>query len=148
MFKTRMTEMKLHENLNRELPYRGPSDRTFGLTFFAFFAIVALLPLIRHKPPRVWALALGAIFLLLAMALPTVLSPLNLIWARVGLHLGRVTNLIVTSLMFYLVFTPSSLMLRYLGKDPLRLKFDRKATSYWIPRVPAGPDPESMRHQF
>lgn len=148
MLKPPMTEMKFHENLDRELPYHGPSDKVFGLTFFALFAIVALLPLIRHKPPRVLALVVGGVFLLLAIALPNVLTPLNFIWTRIGLHMGRVSNLILTSIMFYLLFAPASLILRYLGKDPLRLKFDREATSYWIPRVPTGPDPESVRHQF
>jgi hypothetical protein len=82
------------------------------------------------------------------MAFPRVLKPLNLMWAKIGLLLSRITNPIVTGLMFYLFFVPSSLILRCLGKDSLRLKFDRKAASYWIPRVPPGPDPESMRNQF
>jgi saxitoxin biosynthesis operon SxtJ-like protein len=138
----------LHENLDRELQHEGPSDRSFGLTFFAFFALVALLPLVKHRSPRVWAICLSGIFLLVAIASPHVLKPLNVLWAKVGLLLSRITNPVVTGLMFFLFFVPSSLILRLLGKDPLRLKFDRDAASYWIPRVPPGPTPESMRHQF
>jgi hypothetical protein len=138
----------LHENLDRGLQHEGPSDRAFGLTFFVFFALAAVLPLIRHRPVRVWALVLSGGFLLVTVAFPRVLKPLNLLWAKIGLLLSRVTNPIVTGLMFYLFFTPSSLILRWLGKDPLRLKFDRQAASYWIPRIPPGPDSESMRHQF
>jgi hypothetical protein len=138
----------LHENLNRELQHKGPSDRAFGLTFFVFFALVALVPLVRHRPPRLWALLLSGVFVLASIAFPKMLSPLNLIWARIGLLLSRFTNPIMTGLMFYLFFVPTSLILRCLGKDPLRLKFDHQTASYWLPRVPSGPDPESMRNQF
>ncbi len=34
------------------------------------------------------------------------------------------------------------------GKDPLRLRFDRQAKTYWIERGPRGPAPDSMKNQF
>ena len=87
-------------------------------------------------------------FLIVAIVFPTILKPLNFLWMKLGLLLSRITNPIVTGVMFYLFFTPSSLILRCLGKDPLRLKLDATAGSYWIPRVPPGPNSESLRHQF
>lgn len=136
-----------HENLQEE-SYEHSSDRAFGLTFAVFFALVGLFPLIHHKSVRLWALGLCGLFLVAAVAFPSVLKPLNSIWAKFGLLLSRITNPIVTALMFYLFFTPVSLLLRALGKDALRIKFDRTATTYWIARVPPGPTAESMRHQF
>lgn len=136
-----------HENL-REESQDGSSNRAFGLTFAVFFALVALFPLIHKKSARPWALELSGLFLVAAVAFPSVLKPLNSIWAKIGLLLSRITNPIVTGLMFYLFFTPTSLLLRPLGKDPLRIKLDGIAKTYWIARVPPGPDPESMRHQF
>lgn len=136
-----------HENLEGPL-HEGPSDRSFGLTFVAFFVLVGLLPMVHHKQPRVWALVASGIFLLATFACPSVLKPLNLLWSKFGLLLSRITNPIVTGLMFYLFFTPASLILRSLGKDPLRIKFDPAGKTYWITRTPSGPTPESMRHQF
>jgi len=145
---TDRNKIGLHENLKRELKHEGPSDRAFGLTFAVFFALIALLPLVRHKAPRLWALAPSIAFLIVAIVFPTILKPFNFVWMKLGLLLSRITNPIVTGIMFYLFFTPSSLILRCLGKDPLRLKLDATARSYWIPRVPPGPDSESLRHQF
>jgi hypothetical protein len=137
-----------HESLDREHVPQGSSDRSFGLVFTVFFAFVAFWPLVHRRSPRIWAVCVSAAFLLLALAGPRFLHPLNLAWARVGRLLGKITNPIVTGLMFYLIFTPTAVLFKLTGKDPLRLKFDVAAASYWIIRDPAGPAPESMSHQF
>jgi hypothetical protein len=124
------------------------SDRSFGIVFAIFFALLGAWPLVHHHPARPWAFYLSAAFLLLALIAPRILHPLNLLWTRVGQLLGKITNPIVTGLMFYLVFTPAALLLRAFGKDLLRLKFDPAASSYWIPREPPGPAPETMKNQF
>jgi hypothetical protein len=54
----------------------------------------------------------------------------------------------VMGLLFYLTVTPTGLLMRLFRKDPLRLRFDPEAKSYWIERQPPGPAPETMRHQF
>ena len=127
---------------------RGSSDRSFGFVFAAVFVVVACLPLLRGKPVRLWAFGLGALFLLLALIRPAVLGPANRLWTRLALLLSRVTNPIMTGLMFYLVFTPVAIVLRLMGKDLLRLKSEAAANSFWIPRTPPGPAPETMRNQF
>jgi hypothetical protein len=38
--------------------------------------------------------------------------------------------------------------MRFVGKTPLQLGFDRNARSYWIERQPPGPAPETFRRQF
>ena len=95
-----------------------------------------------------WPLGLGAAFLLVALAQPALLEPLNRLWTQFGLLLHRITNPLIMRLMFYLAVTPTALVIRLAGKDPLRLRFDRSATSYWIDREPPGPAPETMKHQF
>jgi saxitoxin biosynthesis operon SxtJ-like protein len=137
-----------HENFDRETVTEGSSDRSFGLVFTAFFALAGLWPLVHKRPLRLWALVISAAFLLVALALPGVLHPLNLWWARLGKLLSKVTNPVITGAMFYMIFTPAGLLLRLFGKDLLRLKYDRNATTYWIRRDPAGLSPESMRNQF
>jgi Saxitoxin biosynthesis operon protein SxtJ len=137
-----------HEDFSRGESAGGSSDRSFGLVFAVAFAFFGLIPLLHGKPLRLWYLAASAVFLLLALTVPSVLHPLNGLWMRVGLLIGKVTNPIITGLMFFLVFTPAALVFRLLGKDPLRIKLDTAATSYWIIRQPPGPAPETMRNQF
>jgi hypothetical protein len=137
-----------HESFDREPVSEGSSDRSFGLVFTAFFALVGVWPLVHKRPLRLWAFFVSAAFLLVALAIPRVLHPLNLLWTRFGRLLSKVTNPIITGLMFYVIFTPAGILLRLFGKDLLRLKYDRSATSYWIRRDPAGLIPESMRNQF
>jgi hypothetical protein len=126
----------------------GSSDRTFGLVFTAFFAIVAVLPMLRGEPPRLWAFAAAGAFLLLALAVPRALAPLNRLWLRFGDLLHRIVSPIALAILFYGVVTPTGLLMRLFGKDPLRLRFDREAKSYWIAREPPGPPPESLKDQF
>ena len=141
-------QSSIHESFDRELHTEGSSDRSFGLVFAALFGLIGLWPLIHKHSVRLWALCLSALFLLLALAFPRVLQPLNLLWSRFGRLLSKITNPIITGVMFYLIFTPAGLLLRLFGKDLLHLKYDRNATTYWISRDPAGLVPESMRNQF
>ena len=124
------------------------SDRSFGLVFATVFAIVALLPLKSGGEPRLWAAAVAAAFLVVSFSCPRVLKPLNRLWFLVGMALHHVVTPVVMGLLFFLTVTPIALIMRALGKDPLRLKRDNAAASYWILRQPPGPQPDSMRRQF
>lgn len=114
----------------------------------AFFTIVGLWPLVGGAGPRVWALGIAGVFALLARVWPDALAPLNRIWFRFGLLLHRIVSPVVLAVLFFLTVTPMALLLRILGKDLLRLRWDREAASYWIERDPPGPEPETMIHQF
>jgi hypothetical protein len=140
--------MAAHEDLSRKHVARGPSNRSFGFVFSAFFLLVGLVPLRRHQPVRLWALALAIVFLAVAILVPALLRPLNRAWMQLGHLLGRVTTPIVTGLLFYLIFTPAGFLARLLGKDPLRLRFDSQVQSYWQERRPPGPPPADMANQF
>ena len=138
----------LHDDFGRHIEVRGSSDRSFGLWFTLFFVIIGLLPLRHSRPIRIWALAVAVVFLLLAFAAPRVLHPLNQVWTKIGLVLGKIVNPIVMSVVFLLVLTPLALVFRMLGKDPLRLRLAPDVTTYWLPRDPPGPAPETMARQF
>jgi predicted membrane metal-binding protein len=137
-----------HESYQRHEEVRGSSNRSFGIVFAIVFALIGLLPLAFGGHARLWSLAVGAAFLLVALAAPSVLAPLNRLWLRFGLLLHRIVSPLILGIMFYLVVTPTGLLMRALGKDLLRLKFDRQRASYWIERVPPGPPPESIKDQF
>jgi len=116
--------------------------------FAIVFALIGLSPLFVGRAIRFWSLAVCAIFLVCALVFPSVLAPLNRVWLRFGLLLHKIVSPVVLGIMFYLVITPIGLLMRALGKDPLRLKFDKQSNSYWIERVPPGPTPESLKDQF
>ncbi|MBZ5609643.1 MAG: hypothetical protein LAP38_15385 [Acidobacteriia bacterium] len=140
--------MSAHEDFSRQAEAKGSSDRTFGVVFAVFFALLGLAPLRTHHSIRWWALAVSLVFLALAVLRPAWLHPFNRLWTQLGLLLGRVVSPIVMGLLFFLVVTPVGFLLRLLGKDPLRLAPDPGASTYWIERRPPGPPPETMANQF
>jgi hypothetical protein len=140
--------MSTHEDLSRRQEGKGSSDRAFGVVFTIFFALVGLAPLRAHHPIRWWALAVAVLVLAVALVRPGLLQPFNRLWTKLGLLLGRIMSPIVTGLLFFVVVTPTGLLLRLFGKDPLRMASDAKARTYWIERQPPGPPPESMANQF
>jgi hypothetical protein len=144
--------MKQRRNLSKnferdEAPARA-SERSFGMVFAVLFLLVTFWPLLAGGAPRWWALVLAVAFLLAGLALPWVLRPLNSAWLGFGLLLHRIISPVILGMLFYLTVLPTGLVMRAVRKDPLRLRFDRDAGSYWIERQPPGPQPESLRNQF
>jgi hypothetical protein len=137
-----------HESFDRKEPVSGSSNRAFGLVFAAVFAIIGLWPWLFRGQVRVWSVVVGAAFLLAALFWPAALRPLNRVWTRFGLLLHRIVSPLVLGVMFFIVVTPMGLLMRALGRDPLRLRFDRDAQSYWIDRQPPGPAPDTLNNQF
>lgn len=99
----------------------------------------------RPLPLAFWALP--ALFVLLALAQPRLLRPLNLAWARLGALLHRVVSPLVLGVVFFGLMTPYAIWLRLRGRDALTLTFDPAASSYWITRTDTL-DPASLRRQF
>ena len=93
-------------------------------------------------------LIVAAAFAVVALAIPRALGPLSRAWQGLGKAIHKVVNPVVMGLLFYLTVTPTGLLMRLFGKDPLRLRFDPEAKSYWIERRPPGPAPETMHQQF
>jgi hypothetical protein len=137
-----------HEDFTSKTAVESSSDRAFGVVFAVVFALVGLYPLLGGDPVRWWAMAAAAAFAALAMAAPRALAPLNRVWMRVGAVLHAIVSPIVLAVMFYLLVAPIGLLWRVLGKDPLRLRFEPRAASYWIERRPPGPEPETFTNQF
>jgi len=97
---------------------------------------------------RIWAFGVSVVFAAAAILMPRILKPLNRIWAKFGLLLHKITNPLILGIIFFAAVTPMAVVLRMFGKDLLRLKYEPDAASYWIPREPPGPSPETMKHQF
>jgi hypothetical protein len=116
--------------------------------FATVFTLIGLLPLFHHNPVRLWSLGVAAAFLIVALTVPKILAPLNRLWMKFGLLLHAIVNPVVMAFLFFSTVTPIALLLRLRGKDPLRLKLDPAARSYWIDRTPPGPSPDTMPRQF
>jgi Saxitoxin biosynthesis operon protein SxtJ len=141
-------DFNFHERLEYTEDLQGSSDRVFGLVFSVFWSVVALAPMIKGGPIRVWAAVLAAAFLVTSLIMPTLLGPLNRLWQRFGRLLRRLTNPIVMAILFFSTVVPFGLIMRLLNRDVLRLKWERGSATYWITRNPPGPPPESMKDQF
>ena len=120
------------------------SNRNFGVVFFIFFMIISLFPLFKDGNVRVWALVVAIIFLILGLLNSSVLSPLNRIWFKFGILLGSFVSPIVMGIVFFAIVTPTSLIMKVLGKNLLNLKKDNKKT-YWIERSKIK---SKMKNQF
>jgi Saxitoxin biosynthesis operon protein SxtJ len=138
----------MHEDLIREQEVDGASDRSFGLILAVVVTLYSLAPLLHHNPIRWWALAAAGSFFGLALCFSRVLAPLNRLWSRFGLLLSKLVSPIVLALLYFLTVVPVGLLMSLTGRDPLQLRLDPKAKSYWIPRKPPGPSPASMKNLF
>ena len=120
------------------------SNKSFGIVFFLVFFLIATYPLLYGNDLRLWSLFVSFIFLILGLMNSKILSPLNRIWFKFGIILGKVFSPIVMGIIFFLVVTPIALIMRILRKDILNLKFNENDT-YWIDKK--GPK-SSMKNQF
>ena len=120
------------------------SNRSFGIVFFVFFLLVSLYPLINEENVRFWSLAVSGIFLILGILNSNLLSPLNKIWFKFGIFLGRIISPIIMGIIFFLVVTPIGFIMRILGKDLLNLKYS-DSQSYWIKKSDLK---SKMKNQF
>jgi len=125
-----------------------PSDRSFGLTFAAVFALAAGWLLWTGRPGAVAGFGLAGITLALALARASLLRPLNRAWMRLGMLLHRVVSPLVLGAIYFLVFTPVAIGMRLAGRDALQRRFLPARRSYWTEREPPGPAPESLKNQF
>jgi hypothetical protein len=139
---------RLHEDLSRDDEVIGASDRAFGLTLAGVGGGVGAVRLALGHERAAWWLAAAAIALCLALLRPAALAPLNRLWLRLGLVLYKVVSPVAMGLVFFTTVAPTGLAMRAFGKDPLRLKRDPAAASYWIAREPPGPAPDTMKNQF
>ena len=120
------------------------SNKSFGIVFFILFFLISLYPLLNDESIRIWALVISLLFLILGILNSKILTPLNLIWFKFGIFLGKIISPLVMGIIFFLVVTPIGLILRLCGKDVLNLKKNKKET-YWMNKPTTKND---MKKQF
>ncbi len=120
------------------------SNRSFGIVFFIVFLLIGIYPLLINDHVRIWSLIISIVFLILGLLNSKILLPLNKIWFKFGILLGKIISPLIMGLIFFVVVTPIGLLMRLLNKDLLNLKFN-KSKSYWIEKS----EPKSkMKNQF
>ena len=120
------------------------SNRSFGIVFFIVFLLISIYPLINQGELRIWSLLISLLFLILGIINSKVLSPLNKVWFKFGIFLGKIISPIIMGIIFFFVVTPIAFLMKILKKDLLNLKYN-KNSSYWIEKT----DPKStMKNQF
>ena len=120
------------------------SNKSFGIVFFIVFLLLGFYPLFNDGNIRVWSLVISLIFLTLGLLNSKLLLPLNKIWFKFGILLGKIVSPLIMGIIFFLVVTPIAFIMRLIGKDLLNLKFNNKK-SYWIEKT--GPK-SKMKNQF
>ena len=120
------------------------SNKSFGLVFFVVFFLIALYPLVNNQNIRFWSLSISFVFLILGLMNSKILTPLNKLWFKLGIFLGKIISPFIMGMIFFLVVTPIGFIMRILGKDLLNLKYNHNK-SYWIEKN----EPKSkMKNQF
>ena len=107
------------------------SNRSFGLVFFIVFILIGIYPILHQESLRIWSIIIAVLFLILGLFNSKILTPLNRIWFKFGIFLGKIISPLIMGIIFFLVVTPIGLIMKILGKDLLNLKFN-KNKSYWI----------------
>ena len=108
------------------------SNRSFGLVFFIVFLIVALFPLLNHTEIYLWSLVISLIFLFLGLLNSSILTPLNTLWLRFGLLLGKFISPLIMGIIYFVVVFPTFLVLKIFKKNYLNIRYDNKIKTYWI----------------
>jgi hypothetical protein len=129
-------------------PILLPSDRSFGLTFTVFFALLAAFLWWRGASWAPWPAALSLLTLIVALTRPALLRPLNHQWMRLAALLHRFVSPLVLGLIYFGLFTPMAMAMRARGRDALSRTIDQDCKTYWLDRMPPGPDPKSLPDQF
>ena len=121
-----------------------PSNKNFGLVFFFVFLIISIYHLLHGDDLNIWFLITAFVFLILGLLNSIILTPLNKIWFRLGIILGKIISPIIMGIVFFFIVTPIALLMRLIKKDLLNLKFDKKK-SYWIKKEDKN---NKMKNQF
>ena|SRR5436190_8856872 len=127
----------------------GKGDlRKFGLVVGGVFSILGLVMMARGKGHFMYFLAPGVVLVGLGLLLPRALKYVQLTWMTLAIFLGFVVSHVLLTLFFFLVIAPIGLTARVVGKDFLRLKLQRDAPTYWLPKENRAKSAADYEKQF
>ena len=122
-----------------------PSNKSFGIVFFIIFLIIGIWPLKSGLDIRIVPLIISLIFLILGIFNSNLLKPLNFLWMKFGLMLGKFMNPIIMAIIYYLTVVPTGLIFKVLNKNLLNIKKKNNQKSYWVIKEKSQ---STMKNQF
>ena len=137
----------LHDNFTHHTPEKKASEKSLGVVFACVLALIGAVRLY-HDKSSMWWFVVAGVFVFCAYFWQAPLTPLNRFWTKLGMVLFAITNPIIMGIIFFGTVMPTGFIMRAFGKDPLKMKLDKAAASYWIPRTPAGSAGGDMKNQF
>ena len=120
------------------------SNRSFGVVFFVVFLLIGLWPILKGNELRIWSIVISLIFLILGILNSKIITPFNKVWFRFGIFLGNFISPIIMGIVFFLVVTPTGLIMKLFRKDLINLRKNNSST-YWIEKKDIK---SSMKNQF
>ena len=129
------------------MPPSRPTDRAFGFILTVFFAVLTLVAFLIFDHVLYWAPVASATALVIALTIPSVLLPLNLLWNRLNRLIHLIVNHVLLFLFYCVVVCPAGLLMRIRRYDPMHRGAVPGATSYFRD-VERRADPETFRETF
>ena len=109
--------------------------RRFGMMVGGLLGLIGLWPsIVRGEPPRLWMVGLAIMLIVPACVAPRILAPAHRAWMFLGDALGWVNTRLVLGLIFFIIVTPTGIVLRLAGRDPMRRALDATASTYRVIR--------------
>mgnify|MGYP001490130186 FL=1 len=121
------------------------SNKSFGIVFFVIFIVIALWPLMKGGDLKIWSIIIAIIFLFLGLINSKILTPLNKLWFRFGVLLGKIVAPIVMGIIYFVLVTPIGVIMKIFKKDILNLKIDKNKKTYWLKK---DENKQNMKNQF
>ena len=124
--------------------------RKFGLVIAIALGVIGIFVYVKFANFDVvgWLWGIGLLFLILGFILPSVLRPVYRIWMLLAYFIGGIVSRVILTVLFYVVLTPTGLVLRLFGKDVLDQKFDKRRESYWVKKDLSGHTKEQYRKMY
>ncbi len=116
----------------KELDSKGL--REFGLTTGGMIALLfgLFFPWFLEFSFPVWPWVIFGILGLLGLAAPNSLRPVYRAWMKLALLLSKIMTPLVLGIIFYGVVMPMGLVMRLLGKDPMKRSMSDDEESYRV----------------
>ena len=139
-----LLNIKMFEKKNIKKNDKFENNKSFGILFFIVFILVSVWPLKNGEDLRIWSLLISLVFLFLGLINSKILTPLKSVWIKFGYLLGNIISPVVMGIIYFLVLTPTGLIMRLLGKDILKLN-KNKLNTYWEKK---SKNQSTMKNQF
>ena len=113
--------------------------KDFGILFSIVFLLLGTFKVYKNSQFGLVFFFFSILSLTLAYLKPSLLQGPEKLWMKFGDFMSSIMTRVMVFLIFAIAVTPIALIMRVLGKRPLKLSFDKNLDSYWEKFDEAGP---------